>query len=156
MRHIPLTLIHMVNAVTTWPHVPMQAEALVWQEDDGRRALEEAVKIAEGATQTYRRIDIASELRHSPPVATLAEMSEEAEMVVVGCYGRSAISRLFLGSVRSGVVRRASCPVAIIRDEDPLLPHPLQAPVLVGIDGSRSRSLRRLLRSTKHRVVVWN
>jgi nucleotide-binding universal stress UspA family protein len=101
-----------VNAVTMWPQVPMSAEAVVWQEDDGRRVLDEAVKIAEDATKTYRRIEISSELRHSPPVPTLAEMSQEAEMVVVGCYGRGALGRLFLGSVSSGVVRHACCPVA--------------------------------------------
>jgi len=141
MRHIPLTLVHMVNAVTMWPQVPMSAEAVVWQEDDGRRVLDEAVKIAEDATKTYRRIEISSELRHSPPVPTLAEMSEEAEMVVVGSNGRGAVARVLLGSVSSGVVRRASCPVAVIRDEDPLMPHPLQAPVLVGIDGSPASDL---------------
>jgi nucleotide-binding universal stress UspA family protein len=141
MRHIPLTLVHMVNAVTMWPQVPMSAEAVVWQEDDGRRVLDEAVKIAEDATKTYRRIEISSELRHSPPVPTLAEMSEEAEMVVVGSTGRGAVARVLLGSVSSGVVRHASCPVAVIRDEDPLMPHPLQAPVLVGIDGSPASDL---------------
>jgi Universal stress protein family len=56
--------------------------------------------------------------------SALAEMSREAEMVVVGCYGHGAIGRLFLGSVSSDLVRRASRPVAIIRDEDPLMPHP--------------------------------
>lgn len=141
MRHIPLTLVHMVNAAAMWPQVPMSAEAVVWQEDDGRRTLEEAVQIAEDATKTYRRIEISSELRHSPPVPTLAEMSEEAEIVVVGSYGRGAVARVLLGSVSSGLVRRASCPVAVIRDEDPLMPHPLQAPVLVGIDGSPASEL---------------
>src|ERR1700758_335315 len=141
MRHIPLTLVHMVNAVTMWPQVPMSSEAVAWQEDDGRRILDEAVKIAEDAAKTYRRIEISSELLHSPPVPTLAEMSQEAEMVAVGCYGRGALGRLILGSVSSGVVRHAHCPVAIIRDEDPLMPHPLQAPVLVGIDGSPASEL---------------
>ena len=141
MRHVPLTLVHMVNSVTMWPQVPMSYEAVVWQEDDGRRTLDEAVKIAEDGAKTYRRIEISSELRHSPPVPTLAEMSEEAEMVVVGCYGRGALGRLILGSVSSGVVRHASCPVAIIRDEDPMMPHPLLAPVLVGIDGSPASEL---------------
>lgn len=141
MRNLPLTLVHMVNAVTMWPQVPMSAEAVVWQEDDGRRMLDEAVKIAEDATKTYRRIEISSELRHSPPVPTLVEMSEEAEMVAVGSNGRGAVGRLLLGSVSSGVVRHASCPVAIIRDEDPLMPHPVQAPVLVGIDGSPASEL---------------
>jgi nucleotide-binding universal stress UspA family protein len=43
-----------------------------------------------------------------------------------------------LGSVSATVVRHASCPVAVIRDED--LPGP-QAPVLVGIDGSPASEL---------------
>jgi nucleotide-binding universal stress UspA family protein len=158
LRHIPLTLVHMVNAVTMWPQVPMSAEAVVWQEDDGRRILDEAVKIAEDATKSYRRIEISSELRNSPPVPTLAEMSEEAEMVVVGSNGRGALTRVLLGSVSSGVVRRASCPVAVIRDEDPLMPHPLQAPVLVGIDGSPASDLATAIafdEASRRGVELW-
>ena len=141
MRHIRLTLVHMVNSVTMWPQVPMSAEAVVWQEDDGRRVLEEAVKIAEDTTKTSRGLEISSELRHSPPVPTLAEMSDEAEMVVVGCYGRGAVGRVLLGSVTSGLVRRASCPVAVIREEDQSTPDLRHAPVLVGIDCSPASEL---------------
>jgi nucleotide-binding universal stress UspA family protein len=114
---------------------------VVWREDDGRRVLDEAVKIAEDATKTHRGIEISSGLGHSPAVPTLAELSEEAEMIVVGSNGHGAVARVVLGSVSSGVVRRASCPVAVIHDEDPLMPHPLQAPVLVGIDGSPASDL---------------
>jgi|SRR5271163_537363 len=142
MRNVPLTLVHMFKAfVPTIPQIPMPNGVALWQEDDGRRILEEAVKIAEDATKTCRRIEISSELKCSPPVPTLVEMSEEAEMVVVGSNGRGAVGRLLLGSVSSGVVRRASCPVAVIHDEDPLMPHPRQAPVLVGIDGSPASEL---------------
>lgn len=141
LRNVPLTLVHMVNATTTWPQVAMAAEALAWWEDDGRRVLQEAVKIAEDATRTSRKIDITQELWHAPPMPTLAKMSEEADMVVVGSYGRGAVGRALLGSVSSGIVRRASCPVAVIHDEDPLMPHPQQAPVLVGIDGSPASEL---------------
>jgi nucleotide-binding universal stress UspA family protein len=38
-------------------------------------------------------------------------------------------------------VHHAHCPVAVIHDEDPLMPHPAQAPVLVGIDGSPASDL---------------
>jgi nucleotide-binding universal stress UspA family protein len=62
-------------------------------------------------------------------------------MLVVGSNGRGVVGRVLLGSVSSGVVRCASCPVAVIRDEDPLIPDPIQAPVLVGIDFSPASEL---------------
>jgi nucleotide-binding universal stress UspA family protein len=141
-RNVPLTLVHMFNTyVPTFPQIPMPSGVGVWQTDGGRKALEQAVKIAEDATKTCRRIEVASELKCSPPVPTLVEMSEEAEMVVVGSNGRGAVGRVLLGSVSSGVVRSARCPVAVIRDEDALMPHPDQAPVLVGIDCSPASEL---------------
>jgi nucleotide-binding universal stress UspA family protein len=142
MRDVPLTLVHMFNTFeATYPQIPMPTGVALWQKDDGQKVLEQAVKIAEDATKTCRRIAISSEVKCSPPVPTLVEMSEEAEMVVVGSNGRGALGRVLLGSVSSGVVRSARCPVAVIRDEDPLMPHPLQAPVLVGIDCSPASEL---------------
>jgi nucleotide-binding universal stress UspA family protein len=142
MRNVPLTLVHMLKAfVPTFAQIPMPTGAAVWQEDDGRRVLEEAVKIAKDATTTAGKIKVSIEMKWSPPVPKLVKMSEAAEMVVVGSNGRGAAGRLLLGSVSSAVVRNASCPVAVVHDEDPLMAHPLQAPVLVGIDGSPASEL---------------
>ena len=66
---------------------------------------------------------------------------DEAEMIVVGSSGRGMLARGLLGSVSSSVVRHANCPVAVIRDEDPLMPDPQHAPVLLGIDGSPASEL---------------
>jgi nucleotide-binding universal stress UspA family protein len=135
MRNVSLTLVHMLaEFVPTFPQIPLPTGVAAWQEDDGRQVLEQAVKIAEEAVTTDPKIAIASELKSSPPVPTLVELSEEAEMIVVGSNGRGAVGRAVLGSVSSGVVRGAKCPVAVIRDEAPVLPHPEQAPVLVGTD----------------------
>ena len=142
MRHIPLTIVHLVNAmVPMYPAIPVSAGVAVWQEEQGRQVLEQAAKIASEAVSGDRAVDVVSELRCSPPVPTLVEMSNEAELLVVGSNGRGAVARLLLGSVSSGVVRGARCPVAVVRDEDPLMPHPLQAPVLVGVDGSSASEL---------------
>lgn len=139
LRDLPLTLVHMVRAyVPTFPQIPMPSGIALWQEDDGRRVLVEAMKIAKDATQASRNRHIASELKLSSPAPTLVDLSHDAEMVVVGRNGRGALDRVLLGSVSSSVVRRASCPVAVVHDEDPLMPHPFQAPVLVGIDCSRA------------------
>jgi nucleotide-binding universal stress UspA family protein len=141
MRNAPLTLVHMVKTfVPTFPQIPTPSGVAEWQEDDGRKVLEQAVKIAEDAVPTDR-ISIAGEVKVSPPVPTLVEMSKEAEMVVVGSNGRGAAARVLLGSVSSGVVRSASCPVAVIRAEASYTPRSDRAPVLVGIDCSPASEL---------------
>jgi nucleotide-binding universal stress UspA family protein len=134
-RNVPLTLVHMLKEfVPTFPQMPMPTGVAVWQEDDGRQVLEQAVKIAQEVVRPERNIAITAELKSSPPVPTLVELSDEAEMVVVGSNGRGAVSRVLLGSVSSAVVRRANCPVAVVRDEEPARSE--QGPVLVGIDCS--------------------
>jgi nucleotide-binding universal stress UspA family protein len=124
--------------VPTFAQIPMPTGAAVWQEDDGHRVLEEAVKIAKDTTTMRGQIKISTTMKFSPPVPKLVKMSDGAEMVVVGSTGRGAAGRLLLGSVSSAVVRNANCPVAVIHEGDPVMPHPHQAPVLVGIDGSRA------------------
>jgi nucleotide-binding universal stress UspA family protein len=135
MRNVPLTLVHMFKAfVPTFPQIPLPSGVAEWQEDDGREVLEQAVKIAEDAVPADRKVSIASEVKCSPPVPTLVKMSKEAEMIVVGSNGRGAVGRVLLGSVSSGVVHSAKCPVAVIRAEASYLPHSDRVPVLVGID----------------------
>ena len=142
MRAVRLTLVHMLNTyVPTYPQIPMPSGVALWQKDDGKQILEAAVKIAEDAAKTVRAIDISTELKNSPPVPTLVEMSDEAEMIVVGNNGRGALSRVVLGSVSSGVVRGARCPVAVIRDDDSQTSRSPKAPVLVGIDCSPASEL---------------
>jgi nucleotide-binding universal stress UspA family protein len=141
-RNVPLTVVHMFKTfVPTYPQIPLPTGVAEWQEVDGRRVLEEAVKIAHDAVPTDRKIAITSEVKASPPVQTLVEMSEDAEMVVTGSNGRGAVGRVLLGSVSSGVVRGAKCPVAVIRAEASFTPHSNQAPVLVGIDCSPASEL---------------
>ncbi len=142
MRHLPLTLVHVVNpVVATWPHSPVPEGFALWQENEGRRILGDALKIAEDSAKGSRSIRIASELMFSPTVSTLVDLSKRADRMVVGSYGRGALARGLLGSVSSSVMRHAHCPVAVIRDEDPQTPHPAEAPVLVGIDGSSASEL---------------
>ena len=137
MRNLPLALVYVVNPVVpNWPNAPVPAEFEQWQKENARMFIDDAVKIVEENGKNGGPAEINSEVVFSATVPTLVDLSKEAEMIVVGCRGTGALARVLLGSVSTGLVHHAHCPVAVIHDEDPLMPHPAQAPVLVGIDGS--------------------
>ncbi|OBF83798.1 universal stress protein UspA [Mycobacterium sp. 852002-51163_SCH5372311] len=142
MRNVALTVVHVVNtAVATWPPIPYPETLGLWLDSEGRQVIADAIRIAEDTARANRKITIKTEVVYSTPVPALVEMSSNAEMLVVGCSGRGLLARGLLGSVSSSVVRHAHCPVAVVRDEDPLMPYPRRAPVLLGIDGSPASEL---------------
>jgi nucleotide-binding universal stress UspA family protein len=61
------------------------------------------------------------ELHDGHPAVSVPEFAErmDASLIVASSHGRSGLSRLTVGSVTSGFVRHATCPVMIVR-----LPHP--------------------------------
>ncbi len=139
MRNLPLTVIRaVVTPTSTWPPVPYSESLAVNLEDEARKELMHAVKIAEEAMPPERKVAIERELVYSIPALTLVKISDEAEMIVVGSSGRGLLARGVLGSVSATVARHANCPVAVIRDDGAPDPH---APVLVGIDGSPASEL---------------
>ena len=137
LRNLPLKLVNVLNppVVMAFPEVPMPPGYLAWQEGEGRKVLEHALATVEEATGGAP-VEVTSEMVSGPSIPTLVEESKDAQLIVVGCRGRGALARGLLGSVSSGLVHHAFCPVAVIHDEDPLMPHPTQAPVVVGVDGS--------------------
>jgi len=142
IRDIRLTLMHVANpAAPTWSQAPLLEDFAGWQEAEGRSVLENALKIADDTAGNTLRITIDTEFVSSATVPTLVSRSEDADLIVVGTNGRGALARGLLGSVSSGLVRHAHCPVAVIHDEEPLMPVPATAPVLVGIDGSPTSEL---------------
>jgi nucleotide-binding universal stress UspA family protein len=138
LRNVPLTLVHVVNdPVRGWCQVPAPAGFRQWQEKRAREFIASAIKAAEESAGESGPVEIDSKILHSTPVPTLVGLSEEVEMVVVGYRGHGgALARNFLGSVSSGLVYHAHCPVAVIHDDEPLVANVARAPVLVGIDGS--------------------
>ena len=142
LRKIPLTLVHATSPeVATWPNVRLPAGLARWHRDHGRRLVDDAFKVAEEATQHGGPAEVHTEILSSAAVPTLVDLSKDAEMVVTGCRGSGRWPGRLMGSVSSGLLHYAHCPVAIIHDEDPLMPHPSKAPVLVGIDGSSASEL---------------
>lgn len=140
MRNIPLTVMHAVSTPTaTFPPVPYPESLVMNLEDEGKKAIMHATKIAEEAMSADRAVPIGRKLVFAAPVPALLKMSHAAEMIVMGSSGRGLLARGLLGSVSSAVVRHANCPVAVIRDGG--MPDPRNGYVLLGTDGSPASEL---------------
>ena len=142
LRHVPLTLVHAISPeVANGLNMALPPGLMRWQQDHGERLVDDALKVVELASQRGGPAEVRSEILPSPAVPTLIDLSKDAELIVMGCRGSGQWPGRLLGSVSSGLLRYAHCPVAIIHDEDPSVSHPSQAPVLVGIDGSSASEL---------------
>ena len=145
MRHVPLTVVHVVAPLSVaatalaWPAGRVPEEVLEIQENDGRRIIADAIKVVHD-TVSSDRPEIDSEMLFGRYVPALADLSKEAQMMVVGYRGRTGQHRL-LGPVSTGLIHHAHCPVAVIHDEEARSPESMRLPVVVGIDGSRASHL---------------
>jgi len=66
----------------------------------------------------YDHVDVSVKIIHNPSVVdgilAFAE-NNDIDLIVMGSHGRSGFKKLVLGSVASGVVTKARCPVLIIK-----------------------------------------
>ncbi len=145
MRNTALTVVHIqeLPLLTNGTADPMLApismlpDQLELLQNQGREILDGALKTVEAITKESGPVNVNTESVTGSPVSTLVDLSKNAEMVVVGGRGLGALDRLLLGSVTTGLVHHAHCPVAVIHDKEPPIQlHPSKGPVVVGIDGS--------------------
>jgi nucleotide-binding universal stress UspA family protein len=56
-------------------------------------------------------------LLYGDPIGQIVRLAEEedVDMIVMGTHGRTGLTRLVMGSVAEAVVRRAGCPVLIVK-----------------------------------------
>lgn len=137
MRRIPLTLVYVLPSalVQSWIQAPLPTAFFDDEKEEAARVLADARNVVEAAAGGVS-LAVTDKVLSGQPVATLADLSRNADLIVVGSRGLGKWERRLLGSVSSGLVQHAHCPVAVIHDEDPLIPHVSEAPVVVGIDGS--------------------
>ena len=70
-------------------------------------------------TAEQRRVRIKTDVIDSPMSVVAAIVNyadqERSELIVIGTKGRSGIGKMLLGSVASGVVTYAPCPVVVVK-----------------------------------------
>lgn len=142
MRGARLSIVHAVKPIGVMlPAMPAPASFTRWQAERAQVIVDDADEIARRSTAGHEAARVESGVVFAPVVPALIDLSKEAQLVVVGSRGLGALARTILGSVSTSLIQHAHCPVAVIHDEEPPMPHPAEAPVLVGIDGSPASEL---------------
>jgi nucleotide-binding universal stress UspA family protein len=100
--------------------------------DTGRIAAEAATRIR----TEFPAWKVSSEALWGSPAEIIKKTIDHwaPDLLVVGSHGRSAVGRLFLGSVSLDLVHHASCPVRVVRPGTETHSGPLR--LLVASDGS--------------------
>ncbi|MFI7643640.1 universal stress protein [Nonomuraea sp. NPDC049400] len=115
LRKLPLTVAH----AWQWPYGEAEEEAKAHL----RKAAEHVLwHGAECARSTSAGVHVETDLYEGPAAERLVELSSDADLVVVGSRGLSALPRAVVGSVAGYVAAHADCPVIVVRGPGPLPP----------------------------------
>jgi nucleotide-binding universal stress UspA family protein len=101
------TIVHAYGAV------PMAyADISDAEREHARSVLEETIHLADAAG-----VRATAQLRKGDAVEEICAAAHEsgAELIVLGAHGWGPLRRLLFGSVSSGVLHEASCPVLVVR-----------------------------------------
>jgi nucleotide-binding universal stress UspA family protein len=106
-----------LTAVRTWRALATADPIAVHEEE--RVAL--IRQLAEPA-EDFPQVPVEHVVVRGRPGRTLLDYGKHARMIVVGTRGRTGFAGLLLGSTSQAVVQHGTCPVAVVRCEDPLDP----------------------------------
>jgi nucleotide-binding universal stress UspA family protein len=106
-----------VHAVIAW-EFPVTYGALPVPDDvdwaeESRAILEKTVANALPETEARQ---VVQHVVHGAPARALLDVTEGADLLVVGCRGHGGFAGLLLGSVSQHVVTHASCPVLVVHE----------------------------------------
>jgi len=112
-----VTLLYVINPVAAGysAEVSLPTAASEWYETERARAEETLTAARETAAD--RGVDAETAVEVGRPATAIVEYVEtaDADHVVLGSHGRTGVSRVLLGSVAEGVMRRSPVPVTVVR-----------------------------------------
>jgi len=113
-----ITVLNVIDPASAAYDSPMAAGP-VGVEEWYENAEEAAENLFETARERAREhgTDVASTTEVGQPARTITDYAdaESVDQIVIGSHGRSGVTRILLGSVAETVVRRAPCPVTVVR-----------------------------------------
>ncbi|MDY6995680.1 MAG: universal stress protein [Actinomycetota bacterium] len=138
LHDAPLTLAHVLPnaAARTWYETSVSTELDERAQRRGHETLRQATMVAEQAAANEGPLTIGEHIGEGNAVSAMVDLSKDAAMLVVGSRGLGRVGRALLGSVSSGLIHHAHCPVAVVHQTGDAQMQSEQAPVVVGIDGS--------------------
>ena len=121
-----LHVVHVASAVEGSPpgdNANVQTSDKPLFDQQAYQELQTYVAVSVGAFEKKRNgtpgrtVRVVSHLRVHAPAHEIAQLAAdlEADLVVVGMYGRGTVTRFFLGSIAESVTRLAPCPVLVFR-----------------------------------------
>jgi nucleotide-binding universal stress UspA family protein len=109
LRGTNVLALHVVEVPYELPRVPIDDPQTKF-EREGKQVLDDAVaRIQPGG------VSIETRLLEGSPGELLVEVSESAELVVVGSRAHGRLASFVAGSVTDTVVHDAHCPVVVVR-----------------------------------------
>ncbi|MGE2735328.1 universal stress protein [Mycolicibacterium vaccae] len=139
LRDLPLTVVHVQPAeeLGPWLDVPVTPAFLDALDRRSAEILAEAGRVVSEVLASRRQVPVDERTLTGGVKPALVDVSEQAELMVVGNRGLGRVERLLLGSTTIVLLHHARCPVAVIH-EGAAVDEGGPAPVVVGVDASPS------------------
>ena len=130
---LPLRLVHVYLTPISLPSgVFDQGIARRAMRAQGRRWLRRA---RDEATAVAADVPLELVLQPAPVVPALVGEAATARLLVLGTRGLGGFAGLLLGSTAAALAGRTSCPLVVVRGDEPV---PARGPVVVGVDGTHA------------------
>jgi nucleotide-binding universal stress UspA family protein len=85
---------------------------------------------------TIATVNVEHRCLSGSPVSEILKAAEheDADVIVIGSHGRTGLTKLLMGSVAEGLMRKATCPVLVVKQPVPVVGD-VSAVVLAGPPG---------------------